>query len=174
TPGLINVDFADVRTIMKDAGTTVMGIGSASGDKRTIQAIKQAISSPLIETSIEGAKGVLLNIIGGPDLSMAEVDEAASVVAKTVDPDANIIFGAVVDKSMLDNVRVTVIATKVDDRGLKFVRPSVMREEKHEVKKLSEYDEVKEEEKLLDQSQETDGIDKDEEFDVPTFLRRRN
>src|SRR5207249_4752856 len=92
-PGLINVDFADVKTVMTNAGTALMGIGQASGDKRALAAIKQAISSPLLDTSIEGARGVLFNVIGGSDLSMAEIDEAASIIAKSVDSDADIIFG---------------------------------------------------------------------------------
>ncbi|MBP9816005.1 cell division protein FtsZ, partial [Candidatus Woesebacteria bacterium] len=120
TPGLINVDFADVRSIMQDAGTALMGIGIAGGENRTINAVKQAISSPLLESSIQGAKGVLFNIVGGPDLSMSEVDQAASVIAQTVDPDADIIFGAVIDERMMDQVRVTVIATRIDGTDMRF------------------------------------------------------
>lgn len=121
-PGLINVDFADVRTVMTNAGTALMGIGTGSGDKRAIAAIKQAISSPLLDVSIEGAKGVLFNIVGGPDLSMSEIDEAASIIAKTVDPDADIIFGAVIDEKMIDQLKITLIATKFDEGKLKMFR----------------------------------------------------
>ncbi len=122
TPGLINVDFADVRTVMSNAGTALMGIGVGSGDKRAMMAIKQAISSPLLDVSIEGARGVLFNVVGGPDLTMAEIDEAASIIAKSVDPDADIIFGAVIDEQMVDQIKITLIATKFDDRKLKLFR----------------------------------------------------
>jgi len=115
-PGLINLDFADVRTIMLDTGSALMGIGSASGDNRAVEAAKAAISSPLLETSIEGAKGVLLNITGGPDLGLFEVNEAAEIIASAADPEANIIFGAVINEDMTDQVRVTVIATGFDNR----------------------------------------------------------
>ncbi len=115
-PGLINLDFADVRTIMLDTGSALMGIGSASGDNRAVEAAKAAISSPLLETSIEGAKGVLLNITGGPELGLFEVNEAAEIIAAAADPEANIIFGAVINEDMKDQVRVTVIATGFDNR----------------------------------------------------------
>ncbi|MGI6607079.1 MAG: cell division protein FtsZ [Peptococcia bacterium] len=113
-PGLINLDFADVKTIMEDTGAALMGIGMASGENRASVAARTAISSPLLETSIEGARGVLLNITGGPGLGLFEVNEAAEIIAQAADPDANIIFGAVIDESMGDNVRVTVIATGFD------------------------------------------------------------
>jgi cell division protein FtsZ len=121
TPGLINVDFADVRTIMQNAGTALMGMGIGSGDKRAMVAIKQAISSPLLDVNIEGAKGVLFNIVGGPDLTMTEIDEAASIIAKSVDPDADIIFGAVIDEKMIDQIKITIIATKFDDSKLHLI-----------------------------------------------------
>lgn len=115
-PGLINLDFADVRTVMLNTGSALMGIGLASGDDRAQKAAKEAISSPLLETSINGARGVLLNITGGPDLGLFEVNEAAQIVTDAADPDANIIFGAVIDESLGDAVRVTVIATGFDGR----------------------------------------------------------
>jgi cell division protein FtsZ len=118
--GLINVDFADVRTVMSQAGTALMGMGMGSGDKRAMAAIKQAISSPLLDVSIEGARGILFNIVGGPDLSMSEIDEAASIIQKTVDPDADIIFGAVIDEKMIDQIKITLIATKFDESRLKL------------------------------------------------------
>src|SRR3954464_6948716 len=110
-PGLINLDFADVRTIMRDAGSALMGVGSASGEKRALEAAKMAITSPLIEESIKGATGMLLNITGPEDLGLFEVNEAAQLVQAEADDNANIIFGSVVDQSMKDEVRVTVIAT---------------------------------------------------------------
>ncbi|MDI6710583.1 MAG: cell division protein FtsZ [Bacillota bacterium] len=110
-PGLINLDFADVKTIMRETGSALMGIGTASGETRAVDAARLAISSPLLETSIEGARGVLLNITGGSSLGLFEVNEAAEIIAQAVDPDANIIFGAVIDETLNDEVRVTVIAT---------------------------------------------------------------
>jgi cell division protein FtsZ len=110
-PGLVNLDFADVRTIMRDAGSALMGIGVASGENRAAEAARTAVSSPLLEASIEGATGVLLNITGGPDMGLFEVNEAAEVVTSAADQNANVIFGAVIDESAKDEVRVTVIAT---------------------------------------------------------------
>ncbi len=114
TPGLINTDFADVRMIMSDAGSALMGIGQAQGDSRAVNAARAAISSPLLEASVEGARGILLNISGGADLGLFEVNDAAEVVHEVAHPDANIIFGAVVDETMGAEVRVTVIAAGFD------------------------------------------------------------
>ena len=113
-PGLINLDFADVKSIMQVAGSALMAIGRGTGDTRCIDAARQAIESPLLEISIEGAKGVLFNITGGPDLGMMEVHEAASVIQQAADPDANIIFGAVIDPEMGNDVQITLIATGFD------------------------------------------------------------
>jgi cell division protein FtsZ len=110
-PGLVNLDFADVRTIMREAGSALMGIGTASGDNRAAEAARAAVSSPLLESSIEGATGILLNITGGPDIGLFEVNEAAEVVTSAADANANVIFGAVIDDAMGEEVRVTVIAT---------------------------------------------------------------
>jgi cell division protein FtsZ len=110
-PGLVNLDFADVRTIMRGAGSALMGIGSASGENRAVEAAQAAVSSPLLEASIEGATGILLNITGGRDIGLFEVNEAAEVVTGAADQNANVIFGAVIDESLTDEVRVTVIAT---------------------------------------------------------------
>jgi cell division protein FtsZ len=110
-PGLINLDFADVRTVMSDAGTALIGIGTAGGENRAVEAAKQAISSPLLEESVEGANGILLNITGGKDLGLFEVNEAAEIISSAADQNANVIFGAVIDDNMQDEVRVTVIAT---------------------------------------------------------------
>ncbi|MHB0977139.1 MAG: cell division protein FtsZ [Candidatus Aquicultorales bacterium] len=146
-PGLINLDFADVRTIMSNAGSALMGIGVSNGENRAVESARAAISSPLLEASIEGAQGVLLNISGGTDLSLFEVNEAADVIAKAAHPDANIIFGAVIDDGLTDEVRVTVIATGFD---------------------------VKRQEKLdfVEDSPSIPSFDA-EDLDVPTFLRRR-
>ena len=110
-PGLVNLDFADVRTIMRDAGSALMGIGIAAGESRAAEAARTAVSSPLLEASIEGATGILLNVTGGPNIGLFEVNEAAEVVTGAADQNANVIFGAVIDDSLTDEVRVTVIAT---------------------------------------------------------------
>lgn len=115
-PGLINVDFADVKTIMSNSGSALMGIGISSGDARAMKAVQEAITSPLLDSTIEGAKGVLMNISGGPDLTMLEVDEAANMVSQAVDPDADIIFGATIKPELKDSVKITLIATKFDER----------------------------------------------------------
>jgi len=115
-PGLINLDFADVRTIMADAGSALMGIGTGSGESRCADAARAAISSPLLEESVDGATGILLNITGGKDLGLFEVNDAAEIIQNAADSGANIIFGAVIDESMSDDVRVTVIGTGFDHR----------------------------------------------------------
>lgn len=115
-PGLINLDFADVKTIMSDTGSALMGIGRAKGDKRAVEAANMAISSPLLETSIDGARGVLLNITGGTNLGLFEVNEVAEIISSAADVEANIIFGAVIDETLEDELRVTVIATGFDER----------------------------------------------------------
>jgi cell division protein FtsZ len=114
--GLINLDFADVKAIMSNAGSALMGIGRSGGENRAIEAARQAIDSPLLEVSIEGAKGVLFNITGGRNMSMHEIDEAAKTITGAVDPDANIIFGAVLDESMDDDIKITVVATGFESK----------------------------------------------------------
>jgi cell division protein FtsZ len=159
-PGLVNLDFADVKTIMLDTGLAHMGIGRASGDNRAEEAAKQAIQSPLLETSIEGARGVLLNITGGPDLGLFEVNTAAELVQKSADPDANIIFGAVIDENLQDEILITVIATGFEKSPVlkKPESPALAKEEKL-------YTGINREEPVASQV-ETD------ELEIPTFLRR--
>ncbi len=169
TPGLINVDFADVKTIMTKAGTALLAIGSASGEKRALTAIKQAISSPLIDTSIEGAKGILFNVVGGTDLTMSEVDEAASIIAKTVDPNADIIFGAVIDEQMVDQIKITIVATKFGQKKQVF-RP--FGEEKKELKNIIESPSEKKE-IPSDINLEEEFFEENSELDIPTFLRKK-
>lgn len=151
-PGLINLDFADVKTIMRETGSALMGIGTASGENRAAEAARMAISSPLLETSVEGARGVLLNITGGGSMGLFEVNEAAEIIAQAVDPEANIIFGAVIDETLSEEVRVTVIATGFESR--------VIREE---VKKTAVTEEIR-----IKPFSEHDNIE------VPAFLRRRS
>ncbi|MDD4802030.1 MAG: cell division protein FtsZ [Syntrophomonas sp.] len=123
-PGLINCDFADVQTVMKNTGSALMGIGQAKGENRAAEAARQAISSPLLETSIEGAKGVLFNITGGSDLTLFEIQEAAAIIHESADAEANIIFGANIDENLGDEVRVTVIATGFDSPRLASTEPT--------------------------------------------------
>ncbi|MDX6725978.1 MAG: cell division protein FtsZ, partial [Baekduia sp.] len=122
-PGIINLDFADVRTIMSEAGAALLGIGMGVGDKRALEAAEQAVSSPLLETSMEGARSILLSITGGKDLSLWEVNEAAKAVAAAAHPDANIIFGAMVDEKLEDQVWVTVVATRYSDVPKRRLEP---------------------------------------------------
>jgi len=131
-PGLVNLDFADVRTIMRDAGSALMGIGRASGENRAAEAARSAVSSPLLEASIEGATGILLNVTGGSDIGLFEVNEAAEVVTGAADQNANVIFGAVIDDSLGGDVQVTVIATGFGGQGRRRRRreaPSIERRE---------------------------------------------
>jgi cell division protein FtsZ len=125
THGIVNADFADIRSIMQDAGTALMGIGRASGDRRAEEAAKAAVNSPLLELTIDGAKGVLFNITGGPSLGMFEIDEAAKVITRSIDSDAKVKFGAVIDEEMGEEVRITVIATGFDE-GNKRPTPVTM------------------------------------------------
>jgi len=118
-PGLINLDFADVKSIMQGMGMALMGAGRATGENRAIEATQQAISSPLLEeATIQGAKGVLINITGGPDLTLFEVNAASSIIRESADDDANIIFGAVIDENMTDEMKITVIATGFDKEAV--------------------------------------------------------
>lgn len=159
-PALINLDFADVKTIMLDQGLAHMGIGKASGENRATEAAKQAIHSPLLETSIEGSKGVLLNITGGPNLGIFEVNEAADLIRQSVDPDANIIFGAGLDENLKDEIKITVIATGFDN---------VKQEKPIDKPSLSiSSDKIKEKNVSDAKSFDTDDLD------IPTFLRKRN
>jgi cell division protein FtsZ len=154
-PGLINTDFADVKMIMQNAGTALMGIGTASGENRAEEACRSAVQSPLLEASIEGAKGILLTVAGGSDLGLFEVNQAAEMIQRDAHPDANIIFGSVIDDAMGDEVRVTVIAAGFDRWDEKGVSRS-------EPRRLTAID--------GDDEDEVDEFD-DDDLDVPSFLR---
>jgi cell division protein FtsZ len=163
TPGLINIDFADVRMVMADAGSALMGIGYASGEGRAVNAARAAISSPLLEASIEGARGIVLNVSGPSDLGLFEVNEAAEIVTQAAHPDANIIFGAVIDDALGDETRVTVIAAGFD--RYEGERRSLGRD--YSTPSLGLRDE---EPSLASPSGDSLEFD-DDEFDVPEFLR---
>lgn len=173
TPGLINVDFADVRSIMTNAGTALMGMGVGSGDKRAMVAIKQAISSPLLDVSIEGARGILFNIVGGPDMTMNEIDEAATIIAKSADPDAAIIFGAVIDDKMMDQIKITLIATKFDDRRLKVFNFKKDYDDDEETIEEAEKKETASEKNKEMIDDEENFLGEESEFDIPAFLRKK-
>jgi cell division protein FtsZ len=165
-PGLINLDFADVRTIMHNAGTALMGIGSGSGETRAADAAKAAIASPLLEESVEGATGILLNITGGHDLGLFEVNEAAEIVNAASDKDSNIIFGAVIDDSMGDDVRVTVIATGFDHSGRGVGARAGVGSAREETRRTRRDRDV-----TLDDRQRSSLEISDDEIDIPSFLR---
>lgn len=178
-PGLINLDFADVKSIIKGAGNALLGEGIASGDNRAIKAAQNAINSPLIEESIDGATGILLNISGGPDLKLFEINEAAEIIRNASSPDANIIFGSVIDEAMNDKIKVTIIATGFSSTKDRVSRSS--KEEKTEEKtdinkKLDIFEkeilEDKDETKLDRFPDDDFGSIDDDYLDVPTFLRK--
>ena len=158
-PGLVNLDFADVRAVMLSKGLAHMGVGRANGEDRAQQAAKQAISSPLLETSIVGATGVLLNVTGGADLGLLEINEAAEIVQQAADPDANIIFGAVIDENLQDEIRITVIATGFDN-------------ERTEKRKI-DFEPAPKDDKLPLEDVATTRDYNDNELEIPAFLRKQ-
>ncbi len=169
-PGLINLDFADVCTIMKGAGTAMMGIGTASGDNRATDAAEEAISSRLLESSIDGATRVLLSIAGNKDLGIQEINDAADLVAQNVDPEANIIFGTVVDESLGDQVRVTVIATGFNDSNVQQTLPSMSMPS---ARPSSSRDRTTHAPAPAAASRpSSSSSSNDKEFDIPDFLKR--
>ena len=190
TPSLINLDFADVRSIMKNKGLAHMGLGRAKGENRMINAVRMAVSSPLLETTIEGATGVILNITGGYDMALDEVNEAARLVQEVIDPAANIIFGAGVDEDLKEEILVTIIATGFDYRKSDYGDDFAPLEESNVdlnifSKKLKEMDDLKEETFDRDTKSEKEAKDsksteysipspriKEESEDIPPFMRR--
>ena len=194
-PGLINVDFADVKTVMCNAGSALMGIGTASGDKRAVVAAKQAVSSPLLEISIDGARGILFNISAGKNLTMSEVNDAANIISAAADPDANIIFGATIREDLGEDIKISVIATGFDENRRRlqsfvtrvnpnyFSRPTAQPEpaelEAEEALELAPEPAVEE----VSLEQPTNLKDRlhikhrevtiEDDLDIPTFLRKR-
>jgi len=174
-PGLINVDFADVRAIMSNAGSSLMGIGSGSGENRAQAAARSAIASPLLEISMDGARGVLFNIVGGPDMTMTEVDEAAKIISSAADPDANIIFGATINEAMHDQIRITVVATGFDQtkqRLQQFViqQPSPM----IKTQQQTAPEETAQQSQPQEEQTQKDDKKPEDDWDIPAFLRQRN
>ncbi|RKQ37402.1 cell division protein FtsZ [Oceanobacillus halophilus] len=174
-PGLINVDFADVKTIMIDKGSALMGIGIATGETRATEAAKKAISSPLLETSIDGAHGILMNITGGTNLSLYEVQEAADLVTSAADKEVNVIFGSVINENLNDEIVVTVIATGFDELNKKQeMKPRQQRP----VISHNQHAATKEEPVQREREREREQVQRprqeEDELDIPTFLRNRN
>jgi cell division protein FtsZ len=185
-PGLINLDFADVKTIMSNKGSALMGIGMSTGENRAAEAAKKAISSPLLETSIDGAKGVLMNITGGSNLSLFEVQEAADIVASASDEDVNMIFGSVINDNLKDEIIVTVIATGFSEEQLTVSRPArspgfgasrpQTREQQQPPMQQPPTRERREEAPQFQQPEPTrqpQSSQQDDTLDIPTFLRNR-
>lgn len=171
-PGLINLDFADVRSIMSEGGAALMAVGSASGDDRAREAAEQAISSKLLDITIDGARGILFNVTGGPDLTLFEVNQAAAIIKETAHPDVNLIFGAVVDSNMGDTLRITVIATGFERTGVPrriLERPSTRFDETQSQQPQSLENQMPSREPAEFQPRTFNT----EDLDIPTFLRNR-
>lgn len=174
TPGLVNVDFADVKTVMKEAGSALLGIGTGVGENRAQMAARAAIASPLLDLSIEGATGVLFNITGGPDLTMFEVDEAARIISSSAEPDANIIFGAVIKNDMADQVRITVVATGFDEAKSRLAKMSQKAEPQIQgvVSERPVITEGTEEQQGRELPEEDEDDEFGKKFEIPAFLRK--
>ncbi|MDA3839920.1 MAG: cell division protein FtsZ [Patescibacteria group bacterium] len=192
-PGLINVDFADVKAVMANAGSALMGIGQASGENKALEAAKAAINSPLLEMSIEGARGILFTITGGPSLGMVEVSEASKIITASADEDAKIIFGTVIDEKMKDEIKITVVATGFDgrvgskgdlgsiDRG--YTPSAFLSNEQDEDAKLKKEEESKpskfsplkeaQQEPAKKETIDTEGGEDDDEIGIPAFIRKK-
>lgn len=168
-PGLINLDFADVRTIMSEGGAALMAVGNASGEDRARMAAEQAITSELLDITIDGARGILFNVTGGPDLSLFEVNQAAAIIKETAHPDVNLIFGAVIDPTMEDNIRITVIATGFDSAGM----PRRMLRSKPRPASMTQNSSVTNRNQNGDQRELEPATFNPEDLDIPTFLRKR-
>ncbi len=171
TPGIVNVDFADIKAIMRDAGSALMGIGRASGEDRAVEAAKAAINSPLLEISIDGARGVLFNVSGGSDLTMNEINEAAKIITESIDPEAKVIFGAVMDdKLKKGELKITVIATNFEDGLKKNSEPRIQ-----DISRVnrSERKEEKFQKPAFDAKSATAEEEQESEWDIPAFIRRK-
>jgi cell division protein FtsZ len=171
TPGIVNVDFADIKAIMQDAGSALMGIGRASGDDRAIEAAKAAINSPLLEISIDGAKGVLFNVSGGPDLTMSEINDAAKIITESIDPEAKVIFGAVIDEKLKKGeIKITVVATGFDGEVARKSTETRIQDISPVSHQVSE---EKERKQPMIKPIKTAISEEENEWDVPAFIRRK-
>jgi len=168
-PGLINLDLADVRTVAKDAGLSLVGIGTGKGKKKAAAAAKMAISSPLLEVSIKGAKSLLINVTGGLDMSLFEVNEIVDIISKAVGQDTNIVFGAIINEEMQDEIRVSVIATRCEENIEEEEKIEVASKEKLFKENYAEKDDLKIEDKFKINDQLID----DKDLEIPAFLRKK-
>ena len=177
-PGIVNRDFADVKAIMSDKGLAHMGIGRGTGENRAIEAAKQAISSPLLETSIIGATGVLMNVTGGPDLSLHEIHEAGNMVQESTDEDAVFMFGAVIDEDLKDEIRVTLIATGFEGGNTKKVseilKGEILSTNSENVSSQSNDSEMKVKKDEEKKDFKLNNSEKEEYYGIPAFLRKRD
>ena len=184
-PGLINLDFADIKAVMSNAGSALMGVGEAEGDNRAQNAVDAAIESPLVEATIEGARGVLINITGGSDLTMAEIEEAAKTITQRAAPDANIIFGATIDNELKGKIKISVIATGFDNTKAHFyqsIKKPIIESNPNPVQATNtsslnnEPKEINNQDiqKFLGDKDIPAGVDIVDEFDIPAFLRKKN
>jgi len=178
-PGLINVDFADVKSIMNEAGSALMGIGVGVGENRAQLAARQATSSPLLEVSMEGARGVLFNITGGADMTMQEVEDASRVISKSADPDANIIFGAAINEELKDEIRITLIATGFDESRVRLQQMVEDTVDMHNSNNNNNRDDDDRRDQYRDNtpthnSNERQKEDDEDIFEIPAFLRQKN
>ena len=177
-PGLINLDFADIKTVMSNAGSALMGVGEADGENRAKKAVEAAIDSPLVEVNIDGARGVLINITGGPDLTMSEIEESAKTITAHVAPDANVIFGASIDPDLTDKIKVTVIATGFDPSKSSsyssYKKPLSLQKPLLDVDPDTQKEIDPKLQNLLADQEVPEGIDIEDEFDIPAFLRKNN
>jgi cell division protein FtsZ len=176
-PGLINLDFADVRTIMSEGGAALMAVGTAKGEDRAREAAEKAISSQLLDITIDGAHGILFNVTGGPDLTLFEVNQAAAIIKETAHPDVNLIFGAVIDQNMKEEIRITVIATGFERTGVprRIVEPTPIRAAEPKDRRMNE--EKAQESVSVSRTPAQDfgsRTVRTEELDIPTFLRNRS
>jgi cell division protein FtsZ len=175
-PGLINLDFADVRTIMSEGGAALMAVGMGKGEERAVMAAEQAISSQLLDITIDGARGILFNVTGGPDLTLFEVNQAAAIIKETAHPEVNLIFGAVIDQNMGDDVRVTVIATGFERSGLPMRRSVEVQKNPLQQDNPALHKEEASREMQPAEIAKTDFTPRTyntEDLDIPTFLRNR-
>ena len=181
-PGIINVDFADIRAVMENAGSALMGIGTSSGEKRAEEAAKAAISSPLLELSINGAKGVLFSVAGGDDLGMTEINDVAKIITDSINPDAKVIFGAIIDDKLKKGaLKVTVIATGFSDmpqsatEELNF-NPATNgngKEENEQQNNIPKKIKVKKQETITSAQSKNEKEEEEEDWDIPAFIRRK-
>lgn len=177
-PGLVNVDFADVKAIMQNAGSALMGVGVGSGDNRAINAAKSAITSPLLELSIDGAKGILFTVIGGPSLGMYEINEAAKIITQSADSNAKIIFGAVINEDMKDEMRITVVATGFSERIKKPQEKKMSSQTVYRPSNFIRKESVEEPEppfpqKEIPSSGTIKTTEEEEELEIPAFIRKK-